>query len=109
MALGETGAIDYRDGRISLLDRALLEKTSREWCQVVKRECDRLRRPAPATDSADESLMRSRTGGLLFLGDWRGLLGPTDTRLCAQRVARGSAKVPLRAVSNRRTPKIRTQ
>ena len=46
-ALGATGAIAYRDGRISLLDRAVLEKTSCECYQVVKRECDRLLPPAP--------------------------------------------------------------
>ena len=41
-ALGATGAIGYRNGHISLLNRALLEKTSCECYQVVKRECDRL-------------------------------------------------------------------
>jgi Mn-dependent DtxR family transcriptional regulator len=45
-ALGATGAIDYRDGRISLVDRAVLEQTSCECYQVVKRECDRLLPPA---------------------------------------------------------------
>lgn len=45
-ALGAAGAITYRDGRISLLDRAALEKTSCECYQVVKRECDRLLPPA---------------------------------------------------------------
>lgn len=46
-ALAASGAIAYRDGRISLLDRAVLEKTSCECYQVVKRECDRLLPPAP--------------------------------------------------------------
>jgi CRP-like cAMP-binding protein len=46
-ALSATGAIDYRDGRISLLDRAVLEKTSCECYRVVKRECDRLLPPTP--------------------------------------------------------------
>ncbi len=41
-ALSATGAIGYQDGRIKLLDRAVLEKTSCECYQVVKRECDRL-------------------------------------------------------------------
>ena len=41
-ALSAAGAIDYRDGRIGLLDRALLEKSSCECYRVVKRECDRL-------------------------------------------------------------------
>jgi CRP-like cAMP-binding protein len=46
MALNATGAIDYRDGRIRLLNRSLLEQTSCECYQVVKRECDRLMPPA---------------------------------------------------------------
>jgi hypothetical protein len=46
-ALGATGAIDYRAGRISLLDRGALERSSCECYQVVKRECDRLLSPAP--------------------------------------------------------------
>jgi hypothetical protein len=46
-ALGANGAIAYRDDRISLLDRAVLEQTSCERYQVVKRECDRLVPPAP--------------------------------------------------------------
>jgi CRP-like cAMP-binding protein len=46
-ALGAAGAIAYRDGRLSLLDRAVLEQTSCECYQVVKRECDRLLPPAP--------------------------------------------------------------
>jgi len=41
-ALSVSGAIAYRDGRIHLVDRALLESTSCECYQVVKRECDRL-------------------------------------------------------------------
>ncbi|MCU7375894.1 helix-turn-helix domain-containing protein [Paucibacter sp. O1-1] len=41
-ALSASGAIDYREGRIQLVDRAALEKTSCECYQVVKRECDRL-------------------------------------------------------------------
>jgi hypothetical protein len=45
-ALVLTGAIAYRGGLISLLDRAVLEKTSCECYQVVKRECDRLLPPA---------------------------------------------------------------
>lgn len=48
LTLGATGAIGYQDGRISLLDRGLLEKTSCECYQVVKRECDRLLPLAPA-------------------------------------------------------------
>jgi CRP-like cAMP-binding protein len=46
MALGATGAIAYRDGRITLLDRALLEKASCECYEVVRRECRRLLPPA---------------------------------------------------------------
>jgi CRP-like cAMP-binding protein len=46
-SLGATGAIGYQDGRISLLDRELLEKSSCECYQVVKRECDRLLPPEP--------------------------------------------------------------
>jgi hypothetical protein len=46
MVRGATGAIDYRDGRIRLLNRALLEKTSCECYEVVKRECNRLLPPA---------------------------------------------------------------
>jgi CRP-like cAMP-binding protein len=45
-ALGATGAIEYRDGRISLRDRGVLEQASCECYQVVKRECDRLLPPA---------------------------------------------------------------
>lgn len=41
-ALQATGAIDYRSGKISLLNRAVLESTSCECYLVVKRECDRL-------------------------------------------------------------------
>ena len=41
-ALEATGAIDYRDGRIKLLDREALEKASCECYRVVKRECARL-------------------------------------------------------------------
>lgn len=46
MALGASGAIAYRDGRIRLLDRDVLEGSSCECYQVVKRECDRLLPPA---------------------------------------------------------------
>lgn len=46
-ALSASGAIDYRDGHIRLLDRAALEGSSCECYQVVKRECDRLMPPAP--------------------------------------------------------------
>ncbi len=42
MALKDAGAIDYRNGEIRLLDRGLLERSSCECYQVVKRECDRL-------------------------------------------------------------------
>jgi hypothetical protein len=42
VALSATGAIAYSDGRISLLDRALLEKTSCECYQAVRRESERL-------------------------------------------------------------------
>lgn len=48
-ALCAAGAITYRDGRITLLDRAALEKTSCECYQVVKRECDRLLPPAQSS------------------------------------------------------------
>lgn len=48
-ALGATGAIDYRDGRIGLLDRTLLEKTSCECYRAVRQECDRLLPPALLT------------------------------------------------------------
>jgi CRP-like cAMP-binding protein len=48
-ALSATGAIHYRDGRISLLDRGVLEQTSCECYRVVKRECDRLLPPPPET------------------------------------------------------------
>ena len=41
-ALCATGAIDYRNGKIDLLDRPMLESASCECYQVVKRECDRL-------------------------------------------------------------------
>jgi CRP-like cAMP-binding protein len=41
-ALQATGAINYRDGRIRLLDRETLENASCECYAVVKRECDRL-------------------------------------------------------------------
>jgi CRP-like cAMP-binding protein len=45
--LSTTGAIHYHDGRISLLDRGLLEQASCECYQVVKRECERLMPPSP--------------------------------------------------------------
>lgn len=41
-ALQASGAISYRDGRIRLLDRAILEAASCECYEVVKRECNRL-------------------------------------------------------------------
>lgn len=50
MALSASGAIGYRDGRIKLLDRTELERTSCECYQVVKRECARLLPSAPRTD-----------------------------------------------------------
>jgi CRP-like cAMP-binding protein len=46
-ALQATGAIDYRNGRITLLDRAALERTSCECYEAVRRECERLL-PQPA-------------------------------------------------------------
>jgi CRP-like cAMP-binding protein len=49
-ALAETGAISYRDGRIRLLDRGVLETTSCECYQAVKLECDRLLPPARQTN-----------------------------------------------------------
>lgn len=49
-ALGATGAIDYKDGRIRLLDRSVLEQTSCECYQVVKQECDRLLPPVPRSN-----------------------------------------------------------
>ena len=50
LALSASGAIGYRDGRITLRDRAALEKTSCECYQVVKRECERLLPSAPRTN-----------------------------------------------------------
>lgn len=50
MALSASGAIAYHDGRIRLLDRSVLESTSCECYQAVKRECDRLMPPAPRTN-----------------------------------------------------------
>lgn len=41
-ALQVTGAIRYRDGRFSLLDRAVLEASSCECYEAVRRECRRL-------------------------------------------------------------------
>ncbi len=41
-ALQASGAIGYRDGRIRLLDRSILEAASCECYEVVKRECNRL-------------------------------------------------------------------
>jgi len=48
-ALNAAGAIEYRDGRIGLLDRTLLERASCECYEVVKRECDRLLPSGPGT------------------------------------------------------------
>ena len=45
-ALSASGAIAYREGRIRLLDRAVLEQASCECYQVVRHECDRLLPPA---------------------------------------------------------------
>jgi hypothetical protein len=50
-ALSASGAITYQDGRITLLDRAVLEGSSCECYEVVKQECDRLLPPAPRTTS----------------------------------------------------------
>lgn len=44
--LSQSGAISYQDGCIQLLDRAVLEESSCECYQVVRRECDRLLPPA---------------------------------------------------------------
>jgi CRP-like cAMP-binding protein len=44
-ALSASGAISYRDGRITLMNRAVLEGSSCECYQVVKHECDRLLPP----------------------------------------------------------------
>lgn len=41
-ALQASGAIEYEDGRVWLLDRAALQRASCECYEVVKRECDRL-------------------------------------------------------------------
>jgi CRP-like cAMP-binding protein len=41
-ALGASGAIEYHDGRIRLLDRQALERSSCECYEVVRRECERL-------------------------------------------------------------------
>jgi CRP-like cAMP-binding protein len=41
-AVQASGAISYRAGRISLLDRAILEEASCECYEVVRRECNRL-------------------------------------------------------------------
>ncbi|MDQ6684636.1 MAG: Crp/Fnr family transcriptional regulator [Pseudomonadota bacterium] len=41
-ALQASGAVHYRDGRVTLLDRTILEAASCECYGVVKRECDRL-------------------------------------------------------------------
>lgn len=46
-ALQASGAIRYQDGRVWLLDRAVLQRASCECYEVVKRECDRLL-PSPA-------------------------------------------------------------
>jgi Mn-dependent DtxR family transcriptional regulator len=46
------GLIDYRRGRICVLDRAKLEKRVCECYGVVRRECDRLFAPAPALVAA---------------------------------------------------------
>ena len=51
MALSASGAIGYHDGRIKLLDRSALEKSSCECYQVVKHECDRLLPAAPFRDA----------------------------------------------------------
>jgi CRP-like cAMP-binding protein len=52
-ALGASGAISYSGGRISLLDRTALEKTSCECYEVVKRECQRLLPPLPRAARTD--------------------------------------------------------
>jgi len=48
--LSASGAIAYRDGRITLLDRKVLEATSCECYEVVKRECARLLPSSARTD-----------------------------------------------------------
>lgn len=50
MALSASGAITYRQGRITLRDRNALEATSCECYEVVKRECNRLLPSAPRAD-----------------------------------------------------------
>ena len=46
-ALQASGAIEYQDGQVRLLDRAALQRASCECYEVVRRECDRLM-PSPA-------------------------------------------------------------
>ena len=41
-ALQATGAIDYRDGRVRLLNRQALEEASCECYEAVRTECRRL-------------------------------------------------------------------
>jgi hypothetical protein len=48
--LQEEGIIRYSRGRITILDRAKLEKRVCECYGVVKRECDRLLPGADATE-----------------------------------------------------------
>lgn len=50
MTLSASGAIGYQDGRIQLLNRSVLEQTSCECYQVVRRECARLLPPASPTN-----------------------------------------------------------
>ena len=49
--LQDAGAIEYRRGRITVLDRAKLEACVCECYAVVKNEYDRLLRPAAITIS----------------------------------------------------------
>lgn len=46
-ALQASGAIEYKDGHVRLVDREALQRASCECYEVVKRECDRLM-PRPA-------------------------------------------------------------
>lgn len=76
MSLSASGAIDYRDGRISLLDCDPLEETGCECQQVVKRGCQAV----AVKDLGGRSRGRGRDGGCRQTG----LLGHQQRRAAAE-------------------------
>lgn len=73
--LKQRGVIEYRRGRIRILDRAKLEAQSCECYAVVKRQCDRLRPAESVTDSHQRIPSPATVRPVQVAVGRRGLLG----------------------------------